>query len=346
MNVFRVLRRAAVALCMSFALSACGADPAGQPVAPVKAGPTLHDGPLTDYVPAAGLRWLVVARLDELAQSKELAPSLELLFPKRRLDAFRDGSGIDLRETPEAMAAGFDYATVYAARTDKVSVPEEKFAKRLVTEPKFGSPQPKLRTITGLVGSTPETLLSFDQRWVLVSVGSRTPIKVATLFASKRLKKTVPALKGAALSDLPDALESAPLRMYAPGPFQGEWARAAGGILASATALGVAAEPGPKQTLRVTIYVAGAWTDIDDKSRLAAAWHQLSQDPLGRLLALDEPAESPQISGTPELLTLKVRLRAAPMAQGLRAAVVAEVDEILGLRKKPDSESDFIKLDP
>jgi hypothetical protein len=334
------------ALTLSTALaSGCGADRPAGPATPAAGETELHDGPLTDYVPAAGLRWLAVAQLDDLAKSKELAPSLELLFPKQRVDAFRDGSGIDLRDTPEAMAAGFDFATVYAARTDRVAVVEEKFATRVVTDPKITSPHPLLRAITGLVGSKPETLLTFDQRWVMVSVGSRTPIKVAALFATKRLKKTVPALSGAALSDLPDSLHAAPLRIYAPGPFEGAWTRGAASILASAIAVGVAAEPAPDQTLRLTIHVAGAWTDIDDKSRLAAAWTGLAEDPLGRLLSLDEPAESPEFSSTPELLTLKVRLRAGPLAQGLRAAVVAEVDEIFGLEKKTDSESDFKKLD-
>ncbi len=336
----------ALALTTALCATGCGAERAAAPAAPQAGDSQLHDGPLTDYVPAAGLRWLAVARLDDLAKSKELAPSLELLFPKQRVDAFRDGSGIDLRDTPEAMAAGFDYATVYAARTDQVAIVEEKFAIRLTTEPKITSPYPLLRTITGIVGSKPETLLTFDQRWALVSVGSRTPIKVATLFAAKRLKKTVPALSGAALSELPDSLHAAPLRIYAPGPFQGEWARGAAGILASATALGVAVEPAPGQTLWVTIHVAGAWTDIDDKSRLAAAWAQLAADPLGRLLSLDDPAEAPEFFATPELLSLKVRLRAPPLAQGLRAAVVAEVDEIFGLKKNSDSESDFKKLDP
>ncbi|MEZ4220294.1 MAG: hypothetical protein R3B13_05135 [Polyangiaceae bacterium] len=330
--------------CVVLLGAACGPSAPPAASAPTREDAKLHDGPLTDYVPAAGLRWLAVARLDDLAAAPQLRPSLELLFPAERLDSFSKGSGIDLRETPEALAAGFDYATVFAARTDRVSVPEENFAKRLVTDPKVTSPHPGLRVIGGLVGSTPETLVSMDRRWVLVSVGSATPAKVAILFATGRLKKTVPALNGAALKGFPDAVEAAPLRIYAPGPFQGEWLNAGGGLLAAATAVALTVEPVDPHDVKLTLRIAGQW-DLEDRPRLLSAWGQLAEDPLGRLLALNEPVETPRVSSTLEMLTLEVRLRAEPLARGLRAAVMAEIDEILGLPARSKSESDFENLD-
>src|SRR5262249_48012319 len=72
---------------------------------------------LEDYVPAAGLRWLAVARLAELSRAREMRDSLELLFPAARLDAFARSTALDLRSVPVGIAAGFDYATLFVAET-------------------------------------------------------------------------------------------------------------------------------------------------------------------------------------------------------------------------------------
>jgi hypothetical protein len=56
--------------------------------------PALHQGPLTDYVPAAGLRWLLVGQPKSLAQSPELLTETNRLLSKERLDAFATSSGV------------------------------------------------------------------------------------------------------------------------------------------------------------------------------------------------------------------------------------------------------------
>ncbi|MBX3130347.1 MAG: hypothetical protein KF718_26755 [Polyangiaceae bacterium] len=316
---------------LALAIASCGGQtPAPRPPAAAPEA-TLHAGPLTDYVPAAGLRWMVVVRPDALLGSRELRTALELVIPSEQRRAFAQSSGVALESTTHAVVAGFDFATVYFARTPAGATVEERFSERLVTTPKVASPHSRLRRVTGVIGQTPQTLLLLDDEWIAVSVGSALPARAAEAFALGRLKKSPPALRGAALAELPPAMLEEPVAFYAPGPFDTSWAKGARGLLESATALGVTARPVSPEQLDVTVYLAGEWPEPDAASRLREAWEDLAQDSLGRLLALDEPSEAPRTSGTSTLLVLRTRLAARPLAQGLKAAVSAEVSEILEL---------------
>jgi hypothetical protein len=303
---------------------------------PATKASNFHVGPLTDFVPAAGLRWMAVARLGELAHTESLRPSLDLLFPAARLDAFTIATGLDLREAPSALVAGFDYATLYAAETPSESaLIEQRFRDRLVLGAREESRHPGLVRISGAIGSTPETLVRLDGRFVAVSVGDPTPARVVELFVLGRLGKSPPALRGSALSTLPPDLEKAPLRFYAPGPFSDEWARGARGLLGAALAFGVAVWP-ENENVKVRAVLAGRWTG-EDATRLVSAWSDLADSTMGKLFGLDQPASEPQVSLRPELLTFEVRLPLAPLAHGLRAAVAADVWEFLRIPPPHDA---------
>lgn len=325
----------ALGLAVALALG-CGSGapppPADKP-APATA-PPLHDGPLTDYVPSAGLRWMVVGRPKELASDAALAKAIELLLPPERLDAFSRSSGVELRTLDTGLIAGFDHATLYLAdsRTGSTSV-EERFAERLLAGTRVARPHPRIHRIAGVVGQTPETLVRVDGRLVAVSVGSALPARIVELYARQKLAKSPPALRGSALSSLPVAeLEAAPMRFYAPGPFSAEWTRGARGLLAAATAVGIAVRPAPEGHLSVVVVVAGSFggAGADPATQVGLAWTDLSQSGLGKLLGLDQAA-APSVVVTPDALRLSVELAALPLAQGLRAAVMAEVWEILDL---------------
>jgi hypothetical protein len=288
----------------------------------------LRVGPLTDFVAAPGLRWMATARLQELWQTPAIRPSLELLFPAARLDAFSVATGVDLRETPAAIAAGFEYATLFLAETPRGNAPvEDLFVGRLAGSARAESAHPGVRRVSGALGLTPETLVRVDGKLVAVSVGDPTPARVVELFALGRLVRTRPALAGSALSTLPPELRAAPACFYAPGPFSGEWAKGARGLLGAALALGVGAWP-DGETLRLRVVLSGQWSG-EDVARLESAWGDLAGSSMGRLLGLAEPATPPEISVTPEHLTLGVRLHPRPLASGLRAAVAADLWEIL-----------------
>jgi hypothetical protein len=290
---------------------------------------------LTDYVPAAGLRWLAVARLSELARAPELRTSLELLFPTARLDAFASATGLDLRQAPVAAAAGFDLATLFLAETPwENAIIEQKFIKRLTTTPRVEASPRGVRRVAGTMGLTPETLIRAERRFVAVSVGDPTEARIAELYAEGRLGRSPPALKGSALSTLPIELASAPVRFYAPGPFSDEWARGARGLLGVTLALGVAAYS-DAETLRVVAVFSGRWNGADI-GQLEAAWNDLAGSSMGRLLGLDQPATPAEVSVTDDQLTLRVRLARLPLVTGLRAAVVADVWEFLKVPNTPE----------
>lgn len=315
-------------------LAACGAPaPAPKTAAETpKAAAPLHEGPLTDFVPAAGLRWMVVVRPAELSSAPSLKDALALLLPEPRLDAFAKSSGVELRELPAGVAAGFDYSTLYLFQLDNSgSAVQRQFSERLVGGPRVVSPHEKIRRITGVIGRTPESLVLIDGELGAVSVGSATPARVVELYALGKLKKSPPALSGAALSALPKSVGSAPLAFYAPGPFEGEWARGARGLLINAVAIGVSVRPLPGKKVEVTLVLAGDWPKPDATTRLVDAWDDLAASNLGRLLGLDHPAAAPIVSALPDQLKMTVELDVMPLAQGLRAAVLSEVWEIMDL---------------
>jgi hypothetical protein len=277
-----------------------------------------------------------VARPAELAAHPALREPLELLLPKARREAFTESSGVSLAGLPSALVAGFDYATLYAAKLEgSGSVIDERFTERLVGGPRTASPHPKIRRVSGVVGRSPQTLVLIEDELVALSSGSSIPAQVAIQFALGRLKRSPPALEGAALSTLPANLTQAPLVFYAPGPFHGEWAEGAQGLLAGATAVGITVTPAADGALKAVILIAGDWSTLgpDAADHLLTAWESLATSNLGRLLGWVEPAEKPLASATPELLRLSVAVNALPLAQGLRAAVAAEVWEILDIPK-------------
>ncbi|HEX4334799.1 MAG TPA: hypothetical protein VH062_02730 [Polyangiaceae bacterium] len=323
--------RAQLACAVTIASVACA--PARAPDRANAVAP-LPPAELTSYVPAAGLRWLAVARLAELSHAPEMKKSLELLFPATRLDAFAKSTGLDLRTSPLAAAAGFDLATLFLAETPwENALIERQFTERLTLAPTVSVSARGVRRIAGTVGLNPETLLRADRRFVAVAIGDPTPARVAELYAEQRLPRSPPALKGSALSTLPATLAAAPIRFYAPGPFAGEWASGARGLLGVTVALGVGVYP-EGDALRVVAVLSGRWngTDVD---QLEAAWNDLAQSSMGRLLGLDQPLTPADVTVTSDQLTLEVHLARLPLVTGLRAAVAADVWEFL---KAPTSE--------
>jgi hypothetical protein len=302
--------------------------PRREPAKPAPAPEALHAGPLTDFVPAAGLRWMVVARLAELAHTPSLASPLELLFPGPRLAAFAISTGLDLRTVPVGLAAGFDYSILYAAESHEGALVESRFVDRLAGAGRITSPHPSVRCISGTLGVVPETFVHVRDKLVAVSVGDPTPARVLELYALERLRRSPPALRGSALATLP-AFDDAPLQLYAPGPFTGEWAAGARGLLGAAVALGALGHV-EGDALAVRIFLTGRFEPVDAE-RLASAWNDLAESSMGKLLGLDRSEAPPQTRAAANQISLEVRLALMPLASGLRAAVAADVWEILDI---------------
>src|SRR5882724_691394 len=99
-----------------WAAGACApASPKAPPVAAVAPARPLHQGPLSDFVSAASLRWLVLVRPQQILSEPELGQAILQIVSERRFDAFQESSGVDLRTLLSAAIAGFPYATLYLA---------------------------------------------------------------------------------------------------------------------------------------------------------------------------------------------------------------------------------------
>jgi hypothetical protein len=312
---------------------ACGHPHASTPPSTLSPLPALHQGPLTDYVPAAGLRWLLVGQPKVLAQNPELLSETNPLLSKERLDAFATSSGVELRALPEGCIAGFDYGTLYLARTgtdnDRV---RKRFEARLVTDPIIRSSRKDLWRITGLVANTPESLLTVEHDFAAFAVGDPLLARIAEAFAVGRFRKSKPALAGAALATLPHDLSEAPLRFYAPGPFTDEWASAADGVLARALAIGASITLPSSSVLHVRVVISGAFGPDLEKTRshLWSTWSHLQFSAIGHLLRLQDTLEPATITVLDDWATLDVSFPVTALMQGISAAVIDDVATLMG----------------
>jgi len=311
--------------------TACAA-PTAQPHAPPPPARPLHRGPLTDFVASASLRWLLLVKPQRLLAEPGLGQAILQIIPNTRLDAFAESSGVDLRVVPEAAIAGFPYSTLYLAELPKgvAALARARFDGRLLAGAVSKQQRPGLTLVTGVIGQTPETLLTVEERLLAISVGDPLPAKIAEAYAEERLKHSPPALDGAALSALSELAPSNMVVLFAPGPFADEWQRAAGGLLQSTVAVAITAEPIAHDKLATTLYLAGAWQDSADDAahRLSAAWTTFARSSAGRLFELSEVAEA---NANAEVVTLRVELELEGLLRGLRASVYGDLSQILNL---------------
>jgi hypothetical protein len=329
------------AFSMFAAVAAAGcASPAKAPLPPPV---PLHLEPACGVVPSAGLSWIADVRPRELASIPDLIPAIALVLPEERLRAFAEArGGIDLRQMHELCIAQYADSRIAVAR---VPLDPERVARAFEER----SVRPAVRTtivplprVIDLVGEShegPEEALVFGNEAVALEEG-RPPrgsrLRAVEAFALGKLKRAQPALRGAALARAADALGAAPVRVLAPGPFEGESGRALGGLLRAATAIGGSARWNGGASLDVRIIVTGAWGD-DAKAageRLAAAVHVLSESAVGHLLGLHKPIHGPTVRTETEALVLEATLDANRLARGVRDAVMADVAEILGPRPR------------
>jgi hypothetical protein len=310
---------------------ACSAPPAQAPTPAPPVRP-LHRGPLSDFISSAGLRWLLLLKPQQILAQPELGQAISQIIPSARFDAFAESSGVDLRALTDAGVASFPYSTLYLAELPRgvAALARARFSERLLAGAVSKRPHPGLTRITGVIGQTPETLLTIDDRVLAISVGDPVQAKIAEAYAEERLKHSPPALRGAALSALPELASSNAAVLFAPGPFADEWQRAAGGLLQSTVAIAITAQPIGNGKVATTMYLAGAWQDSADDAtrRLRSAWSTLAQSSAGRLFELNDVAE---VSASPDLLRLYVELELGALVRGLRASVLGDLTQILNL---------------
>lgn len=315
------------------ALGACGPK---APVAPPGPPPVpLHLEPACDLAASAGLEWLVEARPRALAQTPDLIPALGLVVSEARFSAFAKAhGGVDLRQIEELCIAKYRESVLSIARTpiDPGSL-ERAFADRTTRADgrTVVAPNPLVVRLGGDVLGEHQQLVVFGRDAVALEQGKPGPARVAEAFALGKLRRASPALKGAALARVAEIVGHAPLRVFAPGPFEGESAQGLGGLLRATTAVGASASVVPDRRLVVRLVLAGAWgRDAEAAAeRLKAAIHVVSETALGRLLGLDHPASPPTVHGTTEALVVEATFDLPALARGVHEAIDAEIDEIM-----------------
>jgi hypothetical protein len=335
-----IARRDAIALLSAIAASACSAPRAS--TAPATSAPSepFHLDPLVDLVPAAGLRWLTEVHPRALLADAAFASAVMTLVPEETFVTFalRHG-GVDLRAAQDVVVAGVDEAWLGLARlTVDPSGIEAAFARRaLAVEGRVVD-----RGITrlwGTVRDAREQVAIFGHDAVGMEQGRFGPLGVASYFAQGRLRRSRPALRGEPLEAAAARAGEAPVRAFAPGPFEGVWAAGFGGLLRASTAVAVALRPQPAPPagatapMAVRLVLMGAWGNDGAAAadRMGAAYRVLTEDPLGHLSGLTHPLAPPKVIWDPTALQLDVTLDAAELARGVHAATSGSLGEIMAI---------------
>ncbi|MCC6215438.1 MAG: hypothetical protein IT376_11260 [Polyangiaceae bacterium] len=330
-------RRAVLSGLVGAVATACATRPparaGGRPAessrpAPARAVPRA----LLEHLPAAGLRWLVTARLRDLFRDRDLVDALAPLLPPARLDDLAERTGIELRETPAAVVAGFDYGTLYAVEYAGATAEiERRFRATLLGPPRLIELSPTIRVQTGVAGAAVRSLVVVERRVIGVAFDDPTPAKIVAAYATGRLRAPV-ALRGAALSSLTPSLAEAPLAAFAAGPFDYLGTRGARGLIAEAFAFGLALTPRGER-LELVAEIAGDFADGvgGAAARLGGVWGDLAESPTGRLLALQGAPAPPRTATAEDRARLEVSLSLPAFTKGLVDATVAEVWQVLGL---------------
>ena len=320
--------------------AACGASPK----APLKLGDLplkpLSVKALTDLLPLADLRWLLLARPREIASIPWLIPWIGLFARESDLDRFAATNGFDLRQLPEAAVASVaddsgETAFYLARHNGDPAAIERAFRKRLTTGEKRTVERPDLVRVSGKIGIAQSTMTVIGADVVGLQQGGhpgRGPARIAGLYAEDRLKKSPTVLSQEPLKSLAARFGPAPILALSPGPFEGELARGARGLLAGATAIGAAARPSAREGIAISVAVAGDFSTsgAPASKELVAAWNDLAQGSFGHLLGLDQPIEPPLATFSHDAVAIAVELDPERFARGLAEATGQRVKEILG----------------
>lgn len=321
-------RSLAHALVHAVALVALACGPSSGVAVPSDAPPLRH-APLVDFVPAAGLRWLVVGSPRQLAAAPALAPLQEHWLTEERRRAFARMTGVDLWVTEHALVAGFDLGTLYLVDASGwVTPPERAFIARLAGSERLDQPHPRILRVTGIAGTQPETLVRIADELVAIAVGDPTLARVVELRARGELERLAPALEGASLGVLPDDLHHTDaLSIYVPGPLDAAWVSADTSLLGSTQALAITLTlEGDPLTLGVAL--AGHWHPAQDLPRLLDTWNALGESALGRELALDRPLAPTDTAGSETLLRLRTQLDGRVFSAGLARLLSGEIGKL------------------
>jgi hypothetical protein len=297
---------------------------------------------LADYVPAAGLRWMLLGEPERLLSHPDLGPSLAALLPPERLLAYARSTGVELRQVKSACVAGFDRGVLYLANVPPPTArARDAFMDRLLTDPAISVPGEKMVLVQGLIGTQPQAFLDVEPSLVSVATGDPSLIRVVIGYATGRLQRSPSALSGAALSGLPRPKTEPALRFLAPGPFVGQWQKGVHGLLTNTFAVDVRVSPDDHGGLALELLMLGDYPAevADTQIRVEESLAELTGSTLGSLLGLSLLEPPPSVTVAAGLITVRATVPIAPLLHGLQAAVSAEVWQLMDLSPAPTAAS-------
>jgi hypothetical protein len=314
-------------------IASCRAARGSAVSAPAPSRKPLQLDPIESLVAAGGLQWIVVAKLHELATSPAVGPGLSRLFPDPRLAAFEHATAIDLKQVHTAVVASYANSTVYLV--DGVNQPleaERRFRNKLMSAVSRAVLRDDVVLSMGrTASSTPRAIAAMLPDTVAIESGGSTHAKAAALYALGKLLRSPRAMQTPEWVALFKRLGPAAVLAFAPGPFEGEYKRALRGLLGAASAVAAAIRVTPIGTLQGCITVAGPWGERAQAASewLVTGWQDFADSAFGRLTGLNEPLQPPLPTHASEAVSLTVEVAAGRFLDGLRAAVSAQVTEIM-----------------
>lgn len=286
-------------------------------------------------VPAAGLVWLVEMTPPDFLSAAALGPAVAVIVPEARFDAFaRRHGGLDLRRADEVVIAAYPKATLVVARVPfETEHVDAAFVALGGAEGGRTVEQGVTRMWRNVHGVQEQVALLAGQA-VIAERGQLGPLRAAVYFAEGRFHRALPVLRAAPLVSAASMAGEAPLRVFAPGPFEGEWAQGLAGLLRATTAVAVSMRPvahGTHCAVALRLLLTGAWGQDATAAaeRLRSAFSVLMADPVGLLTGLDHPLDGPTVTANADALTLDVTVDALAAARGVHSMADASVAEIM-----------------
>lgn len=282
--------------------------------------------PLTDYLPANSDFVVVAAPVELMAQPALAAVVLGLISPER-FDAFRAHNGIDPR-TLEALAyaeyqddAGRPLGTVLAIRgrfNARVAVGE--MAHRMIPV-ESESDEPYFRR-SGVYAGARRDAIAIDQHTlVLVSGAPRLAAEALDIASARALTGDGDALLAAL---------SAPVVVLLPQPLGLPLGSDLALVMARERALAVAVAGVGPDRVTVRAEARGEFPPgIEDNLRTLVS--AIAGTDLGHQLGMPELETSLEVALTPSGVFASGEVSSETLVRGLRALLVAEIPEIVGV---------------
>lgn len=327
-------RRAALLGTLSLA---CGREPAKAP-AKAPPGPARYSGRLEDYVPAAGLRWLVRGSPAKLAKSQSFRGAVDLLLPAERRRAVAQTTGFELETVARGVIAGFDLGTLYLAElpTASAATARARFIARQIHEPSERTPDPHVVVLSGMNEGIPIGLVTIDDRVVAYGVGDPMLCRVVEGYARGKLKAKS-AFHGAALRGLDSETDGAPIAVHVPGPFEARWQNAAGGLLAITTALSATLTPTSADHAALELTLQGDFAGSNAAERLQATYMSVASSSTGTALGLSAALDARTVTNLRnDRVVLRVPVPITDVARGARAITSGDLADIFALSPSGD----------